>query len=136
MKLNLNPGVLVIGKYILFQIPGWIAAIGLAWWAHNSWGLEKFWAMVAVALWIIKDAIFYPFVRQAYSITPGKGGAPSMGTIATATEEINPEGYVRVEAELWRAKALTGTRSIQPGETVKIQRVDGLTLIVSVNDQG
>ncbi len=134
MKFGLTPNFLVVGKYILFQIPGWVAAIGLAWWASSSLGLEKFWAIVAVVLWIVKDAVLYPFVRAAYSMKPGEGGAPKKGAIATATENLNPEGYVRVNAELWRARISTGTRVIKPGETVEVQKVDGLTLIVSATD--
>ena len=120
----------VLAKYILFQVPGWIAAIYLAWWAYTDWGLSLFWAVSGVCLFVVKDAVLYPFVKTAYSIAPGKGAAPEPGTCVVAAEDIDPKGYVRISAELWRAELRSGSAAIPAGATAQIHSVDGLTLIV------
>jgi membrane protein implicated in regulation of membrane protease activity len=40
--------------------------------------------------------------------------------------EVTEDGWVRVHGELWRAR---GT-ALEPGRTVRVTGVDGLTLIV------
>ena len=120
----------VLAKYILFQIPGWVMAVGLAWWAHNSWGLPALWAVSAVCLFVVKDAVLYPFVKKAYSVAPGKGAAPEPGTTVLVTDDLDPKGFVRVGAELWKAELVEGGTPLRSGSSATIRSVDGLTLIV------
>ena len=42
---------------------------------------------------------------------------------------LNPEGFVLVDGELWRARSEDGTR-MRVGETVTVSRIDGVVLIV------
>lgn len=120
----------VLAKYILFQLPGWIAVGYLAWWAHTDWGLSLLWAVSGVCLFVVKDAVLYPFVKGAYSVAPGKGAAPERGTRVVAAEDIDPKGYVRISAELWKAELRAGSPAIPAGGSARIHRVDGLTVIV------
>jgi len=120
----------VLAKYILFQAPGWIAAVYLAWWAHTDWGLSLLWAVSGVCLFVVKDAVLYPFVKTAYSVAPGKGAAPERGTCVVAAEDIDPQGYVRISAELWKAELRAGSPAIPAGAAARIYSVDGLTVIV------
>jgi|SRR6266700_1235921 len=41
--------------------------------------------------------------------------------------EITDDGWVRVQGELWHAR---GASRLEPGQTVRVTGVDGLTLIV------
>ena len=53
-------------RYLLFQIPGWtlaaIVLVGLVHW----FGLSRWVATGLLVFWVIKDFVFYPFVRKAY----------------------------------------------------------------------
>ncbi len=124
----------VLAKYILFQIPGWVMAVGLAWWAHHSWGLPALWAVGGVCLFVVKDAVLYPFVKKAYSMAPGKGAAPEPGTSVVVTDDLDPRGFVRVGAELWKAELQEGCAPLRSGSSAQIHSVEGLTLIVEPAD--
>jgi membrane-bound serine protease (ClpP class) len=52
------------------------------------------------------------------------------GTLVGATGDVRTNGLVHVRGELWKAEAADG-EPLQPGEAVRVERVDGLTLTVS-----
>lgn len=58
-----------------------------------------------------------------------KRGKPRAGPEAMVGErgEITEDGWVRVQGELWKAQ---GTERFEPGQTVHVTGVDGLTLII------
>ena len=50
-----------------------------------------------------------------------------VGACGTVREPLTPEGLVFVDGALWRARSAA---ALQPGATVRVVRVDGLTLMV------
>jgi membrane-bound serine protease (ClpP class) len=52
-----------------------------------------------------------------------------VGRVAEVRTRLEPEGFVLVESELWRARS-TG-RAVEPGERVRVLTIDGLFLTVS-----
>jgi len=50
--------------------------------------------------------------------------------IVGQTGEVREPGYVYVNGELWQARKPDGS-PLEPGEHVRVERVDGLTLTVS-----
>jgi membrane protein implicated in regulation of membrane protease activity len=124
-------GLLALGKYALFQVPGWLIVGGLAWAAHRWLGLDAWLAAAALALWVLKDAVLYPFVRHAYTVEARPPADGMLGARAVAEEALAPEGLVRVGPELWRARLARGEAPVAAGESVRIVGVEGLTLRVS-----
>ncbi|NNL87257.1 MAG: NfeD family protein [Myxococcales bacterium] len=124
----------MLGKYALFQLPGLALVAALAWWAHHSWGLALPWAIAAVVGWAAKDAFLFPFVRHAYAISGGREATPEPGTTVTAREDVSPNGYVRVGAELWRAELRPGAKPLRAGECGTIHSVRGLTVIIEPSE--
>jgi membrane-bound serine protease (ClpP class) len=59
---------------------------------------------------------------------PVSGAGHLVGHTAVAVEALDPEGRVRFEGELWRARA---ARPVAKGAQVRIDRMEGLTLAVS-----
>jgi membrane-bound serine protease (ClpP class) len=53
-----------------------------------------------------------------------------IGERGFAKERLAPKGYVRVRGELWRAETINGGPPIERGQSVKIVKMDGLTLFV------
>jgi len=51
-------------------------------------------------------------------------------SIVGKTGEVRDSGFVFVNGELWRARRPDGS-PLEPGERVRVERVDGLTLTVS-----
>lgn len=123
--------LLRLGKYVLFQVPGWVLIGAGAAAAHRFLGLDERLALGAFAAWVLKDALLYPFVRHAYDVEQLPASAGMLERTALAMERIAPEGRVRVGPELWRARLAPGEPEVEPGAEVRIVAVEGLTLRVA-----
>jgi membrane protein implicated in regulation of membrane protease activity len=115
-------------RYWLFQLPGFLAVAALLAALVWGWGLAPRLAALFLALWVLKDVVLYPFVRRAYEPRSGGGADALVGAVAVARERLDPEGYVRVGHELWRARVRGG--AVEEGAPVRVLEVRGLTLVV------
>ena len=101
----------------------------------RSWvGLADWAAAGIIALWVVKDAVMFPFVRIAYQPSSGGGAASLVGARGTAQDALRPSGYVRISAELWRAELRQGAPPVEPGDRIRVLGVHGLTLLVDSDD--
>jgi membrane-bound ClpP family serine protease len=117
-------------RYCLFQLPGFVAVAALLVVLVQWWGLAPRLAALFLALWVLKDLALYPFVRKAYEPRSGGGADALVGSLATARDRLDPDGYVRVGHELWRARVRGGP--VEKGAPVRVLEVRGLTLVVEV----
>ena len=117
-------------RYWLFQLPGAIAVATLLVLLVRYWELSPRLAALFMALWVLKDLALYPFVRRAYEPRSGGGADALLGALATARDRLDPEGYVRVGHELWRARLREGVA--ERGASLRVLDVSGLTLVVEV----
>lgn len=121
-------------RYLAFQVPGWmvlgaVLAAAMAW-----WDLSRAFAAAIFALFVLKDALLFPFVRAAYEPRSGGPEEALLGRRARAEEALAPEGYVRVGAELWRAELARGRA--ERGAALRVVAVRGLTLLVEPEEGG
>ena len=80
-------------RYAAFQVPGTVVVAGLAWAGHRYFGLAAWIAAAAVALWVVKDAVMFPFVRRAYEPDGAGGGVNDLvGARGTAEDDLAPAG--------------------------------------------
>jgi membrane protein implicated in regulation of membrane protease activity len=128
-------GLRVLGKYALFQVPGWLVVGSLAWSAHRWWGLDGWLAAAACGAWVLKDVALYPFVRHAYGVGSRPAESELLGARAVAREPVAPEGFVRLGRELWRARLARGAAPVAAGEAVRVEAVEGLTLRVRAESE-
>ena len=120
----------VLAKYLLFQLPGWaLAGIALVV-LVRVWGLSPATALLLFAFWVIKDFALYPLLRSAYAGGGRDGAEALVGALGTARERLDPAGYVRVGAELWRAEVSREHAPVESGATVRVRSVRNLTLHV------
>jgi membrane protein implicated in regulation of membrane protease activity len=124
----------VVLRYLAFQIPSWallalVLGAAMAW-----WDLSRTLAAAIFALFVLKDAVLFPFVRVAYEPRSGGGAEALVGQRARAEEELAPEGYARIGAELWRAELARG--SAPRGAVLRVVAVRGLTLVVELEEGG
>jgi membrane protein implicated in regulation of membrane protease activity len=117
-------------KYLLLQIPGWLAtAIVLAVLWH--WQLLPRWlALLCFFGWLVKDLILYPLLRHAYEDGAKTGSAALVGARGVAQEALNPSGYVRVRGELWHAVAVPADQVVASGTEVEIVNAERMTVFV------
>lgn len=85
--------------------------------------------VVAAAIEVAEIAFWRRFLRR-YRISAGAEAL--IGRPAEVVEACDPVGRVRLRGELWNARA---EEPIGVGETVRVTRVEGLTLGVA-RDEG
>jgi membrane protein implicated in regulation of membrane protease activity len=124
----------VVLRYLAFQLPGWAALALVLFGAMEWWQLSERLAAAIFALFVIKDAVLFPFVRAAYEPRSGGGAQALVGRSVRAEDDLAPEGWVRVGAELWRAELSRG--AVRRGERVRIVGVRGLTVLVEPEEGG
>ena len=117
-------------RYVLFQVPGaTLVALGRVL-AVRGWDWSPGWALGLFAAWVLKDALLYRAVARAYDSDADSAVDPLVGAQGVATEALDPAGYVRVGAELWRARIHGQSPPIPRGAPVRVRERRGLTLIV------
>jgi membrane-bound serine protease (ClpP class) len=53
-----------------------------------------------------------------------------VGALAEARTSLDPEGQVWIEGALWSARLSAGASPLRPGDRVRVEAVEGLTLMV------
>lgn len=115
-------------RYLLFQLPEW-GLVVLLLVALNRFTDAPTWLLVACgAGFVIKDVALYPWMRRAYEHVGSDPGENLVGRQGVATSAVAENGWVRVDAELWRAEA--GAGEIAKGTRVRVQALDGHVLVV------
>jgi membrane protein implicated in regulation of membrane protease activity len=120
----------VIFKYLLLQIPTWVIWIVVLILLRHWIDFPRWVIAAVVILWIIKDAVLFPFVWRSYDPNQPGGSRPLIGARGIVVKSLSPQGYVDIQGELWRAEAVGEKRPIPPGDDVRVQAVRGLTLLV------
>jgi membrane-bound serine protease (ClpP class) len=100
-----------------------VAILAAIFWLPSPWGIA---AVVGATAFELAEIALFVWVSKRRRATTGAEAL--VGAIAEADTCCEPEGQVRVEGELWRAVCAEGAR---PGDRVVVERVDGLTLIVT-----
>jgi len=87
-----------------------------------------FWTVIGLSL--AKDVILFPFVWGSYDSRDQGRMRSIIGQRGIALEPLAPEGYIRVQGELWKAGTVNGCPPIGKGETVRVENVQGLKVFV------
>ena len=118
-------------KYLLIQIPGWLLA-ALVLFVLRKWIDFPLWAVVLVLVgFIVKDFVVFPFVRRAYESEENTGIEQMVGASGITKEPLDPEGYVQIHGELWRAEAESQDRPIPRRRPIRVISVRGYRLVVT-----
>ena len=117
-------------KYLLLQIPGWVLVLILLFLLRSWIDLPVWLGVTVLSVWVVKDLVLFPFFRRSYEDDPAStGGERLVGTRGVVTTTLEPQGYIRVRGELWRAEVRTA-ESVPQGSVVRIASARGLTLSV------
>jgi membrane-bound serine protease (ClpP class) len=92
-----------------------------------------------IALGILSGITFYFVSRkvlEAHRNDEVRTGTEEMiGSTAEARTSIDPEGRVWLGGTLWGARLADGSPAIRMGDRVRVEAVDGLTLVVRPEPQ-
>lgn len=92
-----------------------------------------------IALGIASGVTFYFVSRKVLAAHRNEevrtGTEEMIGSTAEARTSIDPEGRVWLGGTLWGARLADGATPVQPGDRVRVDAVDGLTLVVHPDPQ-
>lgn len=80
--------------------------------------------------WVAKDIFMFPFLWRFYDPNQYPDRFQMIGRRGFALTRLNPDGYVQVRGERWRAGTYEKQVSIEPGQEIRIEAIDGLKLTV------
>lgn len=103
-------GLLLFNSSAPYLRVSWFALVGVA-------------IVVAVFFFIVIRAVARVLRRR-----PAVGSETLQGAIGVAISPLSPEGQIRVQGEVWKARTTGNT--IAKGESVRVVEVSGLTVIV------
>jgi membrane-bound serine protease (ClpP class) len=87
-----------------------------------------------ITIGLLSAASFYYVTRKvlaAHRNQPVRTGTEELiGAVAEARSPIDPEGRVWLEGTLWKARLAPDAVPARPGDRVRVEAVDGLTLVV------
>jgi membrane-bound serine protease (ClpP class) len=87
-----------------------------------------------IALGALSLIAFYFITRKviaAHERPPLTGAEELTGAVAEVRSTLDPEGQVWIEGALWRARLGHADGPLGPGDRVRVEAVEGLTLVVS-----
>jgi membrane protein implicated in regulation of membrane protease activity len=117
-------------RYMLFQVPGWVIDIAVLA-ALIEWWKLPLWAAVGIfTLLVVKDFVLYPFLRVGYETKERSGIERLIGERGVVKQRLDPEGYVLVHGELWKARQALPGEHLAPGTRVRVAAFDGMLLLV------
>ncbi len=122
----------VVVKYALIHLTELVLVAGALALLVYLVDLPVWSAVVIVLLWIVKDAILFPKVWKAYASDESDPLRGLIGSEATVMYGLDPDGYVRVNGELWKAESTHAGQAAKKGTRVRVVDVRGMTLIVAV----
>jgi membrane protein implicated in regulation of membrane protease activity len=120
----------VLIRYWLLQLPALALLVLILIFAQRWVDLPAWIFWGALVIWVVKDAVLYPFVWRAYDWDRSEGSNYMVGAKGIAKEPLAPSGYVRARGELWKAELAEGHQPVEEGDPVQVQKIRGLTLIV------
>jgi len=92
-----------------------------------------------IALGVISAVSFYFITRKvlaAHRDPHVRTGIEEMvGSSAEARNSIDPDGRVWLGGTIWSARLAAGSEPARPGDRVRVEAVDGLTLVVRPEPQ-
>jgi membrane-bound ClpP family serine protease len=121
----------VFARYLAAEVPSWIVLGVVLAVLMRVWDLSGSAAVLVLGLWVLKDLALFPVLRIAYEPGGGSGGAENLiGERAVVSVALDPEGWVQIGAERWRARVSQSHSPVPVGAVVSVIAVEGLLLRV------
>jgi membrane-bound ClpP family serine protease len=121
----------VFARYLAFEAPSWVLLAVVLVVLVRVWDLSIALAALVLGLWVLKDLALFPVLRIAYEPGGGSGGAENLlGALAVVSVALDPEGWVQIGAERWRARVSARHAPVELGVEVRVVAIEGLLLRV------
>jgi len=137
-------GIGLLLAELLLPTGGVLAALGAAGLVAGgvvalSSDASNFIGPALIALGVLSLLTFFVVARKvlaAHRDEPVRSGPEELvGALAEARSALDPEGQVWIEGALWRARVSDARGPVRLGDRVRVDAVEGLTLIVHPEPQ-
>jgi len=137
LKANPNkptkyPPPRIILKYFLLQVPSFIVLAVILWWARQWFKVPEYLIWITLLVWVTKDVFLFPFLWRYYDSKQIPDRFEMVGRRGTALEDLNPDGYVQINGERWKAVNLDPGMPAHKGDKVYVKSISGLKLAVEL----
>jgi membrane-bound serine protease (ClpP class) len=136
-------GVALLLAELLLSTGGVLAALGagaliaggvLALTADADSSASDWAGPALITLGVLSIVSFYFVTRKvlaAHREQPVRSGSEELlGARAEARSSLDPDGQVAIAGAIWRARLAGDGGPLRPGDKVRVEAVDGLTLVV------
>jgi membrane protein implicated in regulation of membrane protease activity len=118
------------GRYLLWQLPGWIVAAVAVTVVVQILDLPLWAGPLALGVFVGKDLLLFPAMRAVFR----PAASPRLvGRRGETAGPLAPTGYVRVSGELWLASTRDG-HHLAAGVRIRVVDAHGLRLAVEPDD--
>lgn len=121
----------ILVKYTLYQIPDTALAFLVLWILVEWAGVSPRLAGGLALLWILKDILMFPVLWHSFGGTEASDPCSLVGAEGVVTERCDPNGYVQVRGETWKAESAEEGRPIEKGTRIVVAGERGLTLQIT-----
>jgi membrane-bound serine protease (ClpP class) len=126
-ELLLSTGGVLAALGALGLIAGGVLAL------ESDSGAADYVGPALIALGLISLVAFYFVTRkviEAHEVPARTGSEELVGSLAEARSRLDPEGQVWAAGTIWSARVANGSGRINLGDRVRVDAVEGLTLVV------
>jgi membrane-bound ClpP family serine protease len=127
---NGKPPLRVSIKYILIQIPALIVFSSILLLIRLWLEIPKHVLWVFFGAWIVKDIVLFPFLWRSYDEKLSDNRLEMEGRKGFALTDLNPDGYVQINGERWRATNIYTVIPIKKNDILYVEARNGLRLEV------
>ena len=121
-------------KYALFQLPELLLFVAAFLVAGRFFAIPPWFFWSFIVFLMAKDVVIFPFVWRAYDSRDAQRMHQLIGQKGVVVEPLKPHGVVRVNGELWKAEAFGKGTWIDRDESIRVEDVKGLCLLVGKTD--
>jgi len=121
--------------YIIFNIATGLlkgaVLLSIVFWLLPLWGINiPIWGLALIIIaFLAYEIVTFKLGRRALERKPVIWSQAIVGRCGKATTDLNPDGYVRVDGELWQA--YSDDTSINEGDDIIVVEMNKLTLRVA-----
>ena len=123
-------------RYLLFHAPEWMilfcVVLGLDAWTE----IPRSWLGVGAAAVVLKDLVLFPYVRSSYETVHHDPASDLVGALGQVVVSLDPDGWVSLGHERWRARLEGGASAVESGSQVRVCALEGQTLVVRPEEPG
>lgn len=130
-EIKVGHGFLMITGVLLAIFGTWILASGI-YFSPQPFGLFSYVVFGIMGGFGIIAAYYLNWIRRTIRTKPKTGPESIVGKKGSVIKDLNPEGEVRIEGIIWRARSRNSDRIEQGKEVVVVDREDLLLIVEEV----